>query len=91
MSALTRRDFGKAAGALVLSFTLVPPLLRAAPGKLPGSLDKNRMLDAWLRIDADGAASRSNTAEPPFAWHAPRRVRCCSSMRLPASMFRPRA
>ncbi len=57
MSALTRRDFGKAAGALVLSFTLVPPLLRAAPAKLPGSLDKNRMLDAWLRIDADGSAT----------------------------------
>ncbi len=57
MSALTRRDFGKAAGALVLSFTLVPPLVRAAPAKLPGSLDKNRMLDAWLRIDADGSAT----------------------------------
>jgi len=57
MSALTRRDFGKAAGALVLSFTLVPPLLRAAAAKLPGSLDKNRMLDAWLRIDADGSAT----------------------------------
>jgi nicotinate dehydrogenase subunit B len=57
MNALTRRQFGKAAGALVLSFTLEPPPLRAAPAKLPGSLDKNRMLDAWLRIDADGSAT----------------------------------
>jgi nicotinate dehydrogenase subunit B len=56
MSALTRREFGKAAGALVLGFTLAPPL-SAAPAKLPGSLDRNRMLDAWLRIDADGSAT----------------------------------
>ena len=56
MSALTRREFGKAAGALVLGFTLAPPL-SGAPAKLPGSLDKNRMLDAWLRIDADGSAT----------------------------------
>ena len=56
MSALTRREFGKAAGALVLGFALAPPL-SAAPAKLPGSLDKNRMLDAWLRIDADGSAT----------------------------------
>ena len=57
MNALTRRQFGKAAGALVLSFTLTPPFARAAPAKLPGSLDKNRMLDAWLRINADGSAT----------------------------------
>src|ERR1700687_4685690 len=56
MSALTRREFGKAAGALVLGFTLAPPL-SAAPAKLPGSLDRNRRLDAWLRIDADGSAT----------------------------------
>src|SRR5207244_8394407 len=57
MSALTRRELGKAAGALVLSFTLTPPFLSAAPAKLPGSLEKNRMLDAWLRINADGTAT----------------------------------
>ena len=57
MSALTRREFGKAAGALVLSFTMAPPFSIAAPAKLPGSLDKNRMLDAWLRINADGSAT----------------------------------
>ncbi len=57
MSELSRRQFGKAAGALVLSFSLAPPFALAAPVKLPGSLDKNRMLDAWLRIDADGSAT----------------------------------
>jgi len=57
MSALTRREFGKAAGALVLSFTMAPSFSIAAPAKLPGSLDKNRMLDAWLRINADGSAT----------------------------------
>src|SRR5262249_51551693 len=57
VSALTRRQFGQAAGALVLSFTLSPRLGRAAAAKLPGSLEKNRMLDAWLRINADGSAT----------------------------------
>jgi CO/xanthine dehydrogenase Mo-binding subunit len=56
MSGLTRRQFGQAAGALVLSFTLEPRLALAAT-KLPGSLEKNRMLDAWLRINADGSAT----------------------------------
>ncbi len=57
MNALTRRQFGKAAGALVLSFSLAPPFARATSAKLPGSLETNRMLDAWLRIDADGSAT----------------------------------
>jgi nicotinate dehydrogenase subunit B len=57
MSALNRRQFGQAAGALVLSFAFAPRFLSAAPAKLPGSLDKNRMLDAWLRINADGLAT----------------------------------
>ena len=57
MSALTRRQFGQAAGALLLSFTLSPRLARAAAAKLPGSLEKNRTLDAWLRINADGSAT----------------------------------
>ena len=54
---LTRRQFGKAAGALVLSFTLVPRLAIGQAPKLPGSLANNRMLDAWLRINADGSAT----------------------------------
>src|SRR5215472_2529260 len=52
---LTRRQFGKAAGALVLAFTLAPRLAGAQAAKLPGSLNNNRMLDAWLRINADGS------------------------------------
>jgi CO/xanthine dehydrogenase Mo-binding subunit len=53
---LTRRRFGKAAGALVVAFTLAPRLAGAQAPKLPGSLADNRMLDAWLRINADGSA-----------------------------------
>ena len=52
---LTRRSIGKAAGAIVVAFALRPPLaLAEAPPHLPGDLDHNRMLDAWLRIDPDG-------------------------------------
>jgi CO/xanthine dehydrogenase Mo-binding subunit len=54
---LTRRQFGKAAGALVLAFTLAPRLAGAEAPKLPGSLANNRMLEAWLRINADGSAT----------------------------------
>ena len=53
---LTRRQFGRAAGALVLAFTLAPRSAGAQAPKLPGSLNNNRMLDAWLRINADGSA-----------------------------------
>jgi nicotinate dehydrogenase subunit B len=53
---LTRRQFGKAA-ALVLAFSLAPRLAGAQAAKLPGSLANNRMLDAWLRINADGSAT----------------------------------
>jgi nicotinate dehydrogenase subunit B len=54
---LTRRQFGKVASALVVAFTLAPRLAGAQAPKLPGSLANNRMLDAWLRIDADGSAT----------------------------------
>lgn len=54
---LSRRQFGKAAGALVVTFTLAPRLSGAQAPKLPGSLANNRMLDAWLRINADGTAT----------------------------------
>jgi nicotinate dehydrogenase subunit B len=52
---LTRRQFGAAAGALTIAFRFTQAL--AEPAKLPGSLDHNRMLDAWLRIDAEGAVT----------------------------------
>lgn len=56
---LTRRQFGQAVGSLVITFSLTPPIALAAdaPPRLPGSLNTNRMLDAWIRIDADGSAT----------------------------------
>ncbi len=52
---LTRRDFTAGLGGIVLSFSLGPQLaLGQEPPRLPGSLQTNRMLDAWLRIGADG-------------------------------------
>jgi len=56
MVTLTRRQLGQAAGALVLAFTFAPRPAGAQATKLPGSLNNNRMLDAWLRINADGSA-----------------------------------
>ena len=49
---LTRRQLGIAAGALTIAFSVGPAC--AEPAKLPGSLDHNRKLYAWLRIDASG-------------------------------------
>lgn len=55
---LTRRAFAQGVGGIVLAFSLDPAALRAqAPARLPGSLNNNRMLDAWLRINADGTAT----------------------------------
>jgi nicotinate dehydrogenase subunit B len=56
---LSRRTVLAGGGALVISFSLMPRgvLAQAPQGggpKLPGSLDKTPMLDAWIRIDADG-------------------------------------
>ena len=52
----TRRGFLKGGGALVLTFSFAPEiaLSQAKPPQLPGSLNTNRMLDAWLKIGADG-------------------------------------
>lgn len=63
---LSRRGFLAGAGALVISFaalerslaqtapaTAVPAAPAPEPKKLPGSLDTNRMLDAWIKIDAE--------------------------------------
>jgi nicotinate dehydrogenase subunit B len=56
---LTRRTFGKAAGALVVAFALAPHFAaaQAAAPALPGSLNKNRRLDAWIRIDPEGTVT----------------------------------
>ncbi len=55
---VSRRGFLKGGAALVLAFSLSPEtaLTQARP-PLPGSLNNNRMLDAWLRIGADGRVS----------------------------------
>jgi nicotinate dehydrogenase subunit B len=56
--AISRRRFGQGLGALIVAFSFAPgAALAAAPARLPGSLQRNRMLDAWLRIDADGTAT----------------------------------
>src|SRR5256885_2954016 len=55
---VSRRDFLKAGSALVISFSLAPDAIgQAKPAALPGSLNNNRMLDAWLRVDADGTVT----------------------------------
>jgi len=55
---LTRRDFIAAVGGIVLSFSFVPKVgLGQDPARLPGSLQTNRTLDAWLRINADGSVT----------------------------------
>ena len=54
----TRRDFLKTGGALVIAFSLDPDSFAQAPqARLPGSLNGNRMLNAWLRIDPDGSVT----------------------------------
>ncbi len=62
----TRRELLAAGGALVVAFTLRPAAALAQPAaekpavdkaaspELPGSLQKQPLLDGWIRIDADG-------------------------------------
>ena len=60
---LTRRSFTKGAGGIVLAFSFLPPDLAAqqqpAAPRLPGSLQGNRTLDAWIKINPDGTATIS--------------------------------
>jgi len=51
----SRRDFLKTGGALVLLFSM-DGVFAQAPG-LPGSMNTNRMLNAWLRIDPEGTVT----------------------------------
>ena len=54
---LSRREFAAALGGIVVSFSLAPGLaLGQQQAPLPGSLNGNRLLDAWLRINQDGTA-----------------------------------
>ncbi len=56
----TRRTFLKT-GSLTVAFSLSPfiPVAAQAPAQavLPGSLNRNRMLDGWLRINANGTVT----------------------------------
>jgi nicotinate dehydrogenase subunit B len=63
---LSRRGVLAGGGALLVSFSLVRHGLAQEEGaaaaapkavKLPGSLDKTRMLDAWIRIGADNSVT----------------------------------
>ena len=56
---VSRRAFLKAGGGLVIGFALGPSLAlgQDRPAPLPGSLNGNRMLDAWLRIDPNGTVT----------------------------------
>jgi len=56
---LTRRDFTTGLGAIVVAFALDHGALaqQPQPPRLPGSLNTNRRLDSWLRINADGTAT----------------------------------
>ena len=54
----SRRAFLKTSGALVIAFSLNSnSFSQAAPARLPGSLNGNRMLNAWLRVDPDGSVT----------------------------------
>src|SRR5262245_57720688 len=54
---ISRRDFTAGFGAVVVTFSLDPKVSLAQQPALPGSLQGNRMLDAWIRINADGSAT----------------------------------
>src|SRR5438270_9870119 len=58
MAAISRREFAAGLAGITLAFTLAPRLAFAQqPARLPGSLDGNRLLDAWIRITPDGNAT----------------------------------
>ena len=52
---MNRRHFLVTGGALIVSFALAPRELAAQAAKLPGSLEKSPLLDAWIRIGGDGS------------------------------------
>jgi nicotinate dehydrogenase subunit B len=55
---LTRRDVTGALAGIVVWFGFrAPPASAQQPAALPGGLAANPMLDAWLRINADGTAT----------------------------------
>lgn len=55
---VSRRDVNAGLGAIFVALSLSPRLAPAQqPAPLPGSLNTNRMLDAWMRINVDGSAT----------------------------------
>jgi nicotinate dehydrogenase subunit B len=60
-ASLDRRQFTAGLGAIVVAFSLdaAPAFAQqpAQPPRLPGSLNTNRRLESWLRINADGSAT----------------------------------
>jgi CO/xanthine dehydrogenase Mo-binding subunit len=57
---VTRRKFLEGTAALTIGFTLAPlarGLAAQEPSPLPGSLQKNRRLDGWLRINRNGTVT----------------------------------
>src|SRR6185503_13338799 len=57
-AATTRRNFLKAAGAITVGFSWsLPSVIAQQPARLPGSLNTNRTLDGWLRINANGTVT----------------------------------
>ena len=53
---LSRRHFLSHSGSLIVSFSLLPEAVLAQPAgpqRLPGDLQRNPMLDAWIRIEAN--------------------------------------
>src|ERR1043166_1390475 len=58
---LQRRNFLGQSGAIVVAFSLLPAGFAqqptAKPAPLPGSLNNNRMLESWLRINPDGSVT----------------------------------
>lgn len=54
-SGVSRRRFLSGSGSLMVSFSLLPEAAFAQPAgqpRLPGNLETNPMLDAWIRIEA---------------------------------------
>ena len=51
----SRRQLLCGSGALVVAFSLAPRALGQGGQALPGGLRQTPMLDAWIRIDGQGA------------------------------------
>jgi len=58
-----RREFLQQSGAIMVGFSLAPAAFAQQPAPkpapLPGSLNANRMLDSWLRINPNGTVTVS--------------------------------